>query len=432
MESDLVFVVITVLICQVLSALFSAAETAITGVSQARIFSLIQQGDRRAQMVGRLRERKEEVISAILLGNNVINIFASALATSGAINEVGSEGVFYATIIMTLLIVIFGEVLPKTFAIRHAETTALALSYPLYAVFIILYPVSTCVNTITRGVLKLLGVRGSSNITNASDEIRGTIEMHHHEGEMRKGDRDMLGTILDMDDIHVSEVMIHRLQMETIDMGQPVDAIINEAIRSTHSRIPLWQEESDNIVGILHVKSLLQELRSNKTLTHDDLQRICLKPWFIPETTSLKEQLHAFRKERQHFALVVDEYGALKGMVTLEDVIEEIVGKIDDEYDTHHASEMYPAGDNAYIVDGAMTIRDLNRNTGWELPDDEASTVAGLVLHEARDIPAVGASFEFHGVKFDVVRRRGTRISRVKVEKILSGAEQPSLQPVDS
>jgi len=396
------------------------------------MFTLAQGGDRRAIMVNKLRERKEEVISAILLGNNVVNIFASALAASVAIRMFGEEGVFYATGLMTVLIVVFSEVLPKTFAIRHADSTALAASYPLYGVFMVLYPFSKALNWFITHFLRLVGVRGGDSVTNASDEIRGTIEMHHQEGEMVKGDRDMLGTILDMDDIHVSEVMIHRLQMETIDMGQPVDAIINEAIRSTHSRIPLWQEESDNIVGILHVKSLLQELRSNKTLTHDDLQRICLKPWFIPETTSLKEQLHAFRKERQHFALVVDEYGALKGMVTLEDVIEEIVGKIDDEYDTHHTSEMYPAGDNAYIVDGAMTLRDLNRNTGWELPDDEASTVAGLILHEVRDIPAVGASFEFHGVKFDVVRRRGTRISRVKVGKILSEADQTPLQAADS
>ena len=409
-----------VLICLLFSAFFSAAETAITAVSRARLYNLIEEGNRRATIVGELRKKKDQLIGSILLGNNMVNIFASAIATSFAIGEFGGDGIAIATVAMTFFVVIFGEVLPKTYAIMHAEKTSLALSPALQLIFRLLYPFSFAMKKLIDGILKLFGINmdTGSSMSSASEVIRGTIEMHHDEGHVVKHDRDMLGTILDLDEISVSEIMIHRLQMEMIDAGQSVEAIISEVISSTHSRIPLWKDEPDNIVGILHVKSLLREVRANKQLNHDDIMAITNKPWFVPETTSLKEQLHAFRRERQHFAIVVDEYGDIKGMVTLEDIIEEIVGNIDDEHDRIQPIELIPAGENAYMFDGSMTIRDVNRLLEWDLPDEDASTVAGLILHEAREIPESGASFVFHGMKFDIVRRRGNQITRVRIEKL--------------
>jgi Mg2+/Co2+ transporter CorB len=419
-----------VLVCLLFSAFFSSSETAITAVSRARIYTLIEQGNKRASIIGELRKKKEELIGAILIGNNMVNILASAIATSLAIEHFGDDGVAIATVAMTIIVVIFGEVLPKTYAIQHSEKTSLVLSPALQLVFRLLYPLSFLMKRLIDGMLKIFGIdiNVSTSVSSASDVIRGTIEMHHDEGHVVKHDRDMLGTILDLDEISVSEIMVHRLQMEMIDTGQPVEAIISDVISSTHSRIPLWKDEPDNIVGILHAKSLLKEIRANKQLNHDDIMAITNKPWFVPETTSLKEQLHAFRRERQHFAIVVDEYGDIKGMVTLEDIIEEIVGNIDDEHDRIQPIELIPAGENAYMFDGSMTIRDVNRLLEWDLPDEDASTVAGLILHEAREIPESGASFVFHGMKFDIVRRRGNQITRVRIEKLEDEADRSNAE----
>lgn len=425
MQADFILSISVIIMCQVISAFFSASETAITGVSRARIFHLVQEGNKRAKIVSELRESKESLIGAILIGNNVVNILASAVATWVSIHHFGDEGVAYATVAMTIIVVIFGEVLPKTYAIQHSEKTALAIGPLLKFMFILLKPVSGALHILIQFILKVLGVDASqsASLFSASDVIRGTIELHHEEGNVVKQDRDMLGTILDLDEISVGEIMVHRLQVQMIDAGQPVEAIINEAIKSTHSRIPLWKDDQDNIVGILHAKTLLKELRASRQLSHEDLMAITIKPWFVPETTTLKEQLHAFRKERQHLALVVDEYGDIKGMVTLEDIIEEIVGNIDDEHDRIQPTELISAGENAYIVDGTMTIRDVNRLLEWDLPDEDASTIAGLILHEAREIPESGASFTFHGAKFDVVRKRGNQITRVRIEKLDTPSE---------
>lgn len=415
-----------VLICLIFSAFFSGSETAITAVSRARIYHLINEGNKRAGIVGNLRKKKEELIGAILLGNNLVNILASAIATSLAIQHYGDEGVAIATVAMTVIVVIFGEVLPKTYAIQHSEQTALTVSPALQLIFRILYPFSFVLKRIIDLILRTFGVDLSKNtsLSTASDVIRGTIELHHEEGEVVKQDRDMLGTILDLDEISIGEIMLHRTQMETIDAGQSVEAIISAAIHSSHSRIPLWKDEPDNIVGILHAKSLLKELRANRQLSLGDIMAIAHKPLFVPDTTTLKEQLHTFRKERQHFALVVDEYGDLKGMVTLEDIIEEIVGNIDDEHDYIKPIELLSVGENAYLVEGTMTIRDINRLLEWDLPDEDASTVAGLILHEAREIPDVGATFTFHDVKFDIVRKRSNQITRVRIEKIQPPAQE--------
>ncbi len=320
-----------------LSAFFSGSETALTAISRAKLFNLVKEGRKGALYVEKLRENKEALIGAILLGNNLVNIAAASLATTLAINWFGVDtGPLYATIVMTLLVLIFAEVLPKTIAINNAEKVSLTVSRPLSLIVRLFAPVTALVQKLIQLILRLLGINyhADDTFTPATEAIRGTIELHHSEGEMEKADRDMLGSILDLPDREVEEIMIHRKNVYSINLQQEPDDIIAQAIDSVHSRIPLYRDNSDNIVGILHVKDVLKLITSGKVgITREMIRRITSRPWFVPETTSISEQLFAFRQKRQHFACVVDEYGAFQGIVTLEDIIEEIVGEIYDEHD---------------------------------------------------------------------------------------------------
>jgi Mg2+/Co2+ transporter CorB len=258
-------------------------------------------------------------------------------------------------------------------------------------------------------------------MVSATDVIRGTIELHHREGAMIKQDRDMLGSILDLNDVEVLGIMTHRRAVEALDADQPVDQLIHQAVSTMHSRIPLYRGEPDNIVGLLHMKSLiklLNELRlAGSKVTGAQVLGICQKPWFIPETTTLHDQLLAFRSKRQHFAFVVDEYGAWQGIVTLEDIIEEIVGNIEDEHDERD-NAIQKVSDTAYLVQGIVPVRDVNRQLDWHLPDEHASTVAGLLIHMVQSIPPVGAQFELFDCRFTVVAKDATRITRLRIEKL--------------
>ncbi|MEI7669286.1 MAG: HlyC/CorC family transporter [Pseudomonadota bacterium] len=419
MFEETLLTLLAILFCLLLAAFFSGAETAITAISRERIYHLIMEGNLRAKAVSELRKNKERLISGIMIGNNTVNILASALATELAIRNWGDNGVLYATFIMTFIVVVFGEVLPKTYAIQNPESMALKLAPSVSFALRMITPLNITLQFIVRKILLLVGANNSSNnsLSSASDVIRGTIELHHHEGNVIKQERDMLGSILDMPDVFVSEIMVHRLNMETIDANLPVEEIINQAVNSTHSRIPFWREEPDNIIGVLHVKTLIKILRENEgKLTNEHICKILVKPWFIPDTTTISSQLHEFRAQRQHLALVIDEYGVLQGLVTLEDIIEEIVGSIDDEHDKHVASEIVPFGENCFLVNGSMTIRDINREQGWNLPDEEASTIAGLVIHESQKIPDIGEKFEFYNLSFTIFDKKNNQITKLKIE----------------
>ena len=420
---DIYFSLIAVALCVAASAFFAGAETAVTHISQPRLFSLIQDGDVRARRIGQLRKDKEALISSLLLGNSAVHILGSALAASLAIKLWGEDGVFYATGVMTVIVVTFGEVLPKTYAILNSESVTLRVSLFLWVVCRILHPFVKVIQWIDRPFLRLLGVRDGEDKSRvaAMESIRGTIALHHHEGEMIKQDRDMLGSILDLNERDLSEIMIHRSKVESIDLGLDPETIIAAAIESNHSRIPLWRDHPENIVGVLHFKDLLRLVRAQKIgITREMIRRIAQKPWFVPETTSLADQLAAFQENRRHFACVVDEYGAHLGIVTLEDIIEEIVGEIDDEHDPRSIAEIMPYGEHAYRVAGTVTVRDINRQLDWDLPDEHAATVAGLVLHEARVIPDLNAVFEFYGYRFTIAEKRANQITQLFVERLAS------------
>ncbi|MCP5432859.1 MAG: HlyC/CorC family transporter [Alphaproteobacteria bacterium] len=399
------------------SGFFSGSETALTAASRARMHRLAQEGDARARRVMELIGDRERLIGALLLGNNLVNILASALATSLFLKLFGDSGVAVATLVMTALVLIFAEVMPKTYAIQDPDRVAMAVSLPVRAFVGIFAPVVSAVRALVRALLRLLGASpdASKPILSAHEEIRGAIDLHHREGGVVKDARDMLGGILDLNEIAVADVMVHRKNIAMIDAGQPVQVIVDEVLKSAFSRIPLWKDDPENIVGVLHVKTLLRSLRDvDWDVDRLDILGLAVEPWFVPETTSLTEQLDAFLARRSHFALVVDEYGALMGLITLEDILEEIVGDISDEHDIA-VTGVRPQADGTVNVDGAVTIRDLNRALDWSLPDEEATTIAGLVIHEAQLIPEPGQVFAFYGFKFEVLRRQRNQIAALRI-----------------
>jgi Mg2+/Co2+ transporter CorB len=400
------------------SGLFSAAETALTGASRGRMHQLEKDGDAAAARVNRLIGNRETMIGSVLLGNNLINILSSALVTEVLTKIVpGGLGVAAATALMTVLVLVLAEVLPKTLAITRSDDVARALSAPTEAAVWLFGPPVRAVQVLVRSTLKLCGINidMTTDVLAAHEEIRGAVEFHHHGGLVESGDRRMLGGVLDLAEMDVSEVMAHRKSISVLDADLPPRELVSQALDAPYTRLPLYRGDADNIIGVLHAKDLLRALATSEGgIDSLDIAALAREPWFIPDTTNLKDQLNAFLKRRNHFALVVDEYGALQGLVTLEDILEEIVGEIDDEYDmVAHGVRRQP--DGSASVDGSVTIRDLNRAMDWNLPDEDAVTVAGLVIHEAQTIPEPGQTFIFHGHRFQILRRQRNQITALKV-----------------
>jgi Mg2+/Co2+ transporter CorB len=409
-----------VLASLIASAFFSGAETALTAASRARMHALEMDGNPSASLVNRLILARGRLIGAMLLGGQVVNIAASSFATSVLLVIAGDRGAVYATAMMTILVVIFAEVLPKTIAIAYPDRVSLLIA-PVVSFFVtIFWPVVAAIETFVRSLLWLCGVRISEHRTIASghEELRGAVDLLHREGGVARSERDMFGALLELDEIDVSEVMIHRTNMGAINADLPPGDLIREVLASPYTRLPLWRGQPDNIIGVLHAKDLFRALAAaGGDSSRIDIEDIALDAWFIPDTTTLRDQLQAFLRRKTHFAMVVDEYGVVMGLVTLEDIIEEIVGDIKDEHDGA-AQGMRPQADGSVIVDGSVTIRDLNRAMDWALPDEEATTIAGLVIHEARAIPESRQVFVFHGFRFEVLRKNRNRIAALRVSAV--------------
>ena len=420
MEAALIFSIVSIVGLLVLSAFFSSSETSLTAASRARMHRLEQAGSERAKLVNGLMAHKDRLIGAILLGNNLVNILASAIATSVLIGFFGEAGVAYATIAMTLLVLVFSEVMPKTYALHNADRMALAVAPVLKPVVIVLAPVTGAIQFFVRAVLRLLGAEmDQAPAPNAQEEeLRGAIDLHTGESEEELREREMLRSILDLADVWVEEIMVHRRDVVALNIEMSPNTIVEEVLKSPYTRIPLWRGEPDNIVGIVHAKALLRAVQSNPDgIGELDIADIANDPWFIPEATDLLAQLQAFRSRHEHFAIVVDEYGEFLGIVTLEDILEEIVGDIADEHDIE-IEGVQTREDGSVVLDGRVTIRDLNRRFDWRLPDDEAATIAGLVLQEARTIPLEGQVFAFHDFSFEILRRQRNQISSVLVRRL--------------
>jgi Mg2+/Co2+ transporter CorB len=410
----------------VVSACFAAAETALTAVSRGRMHQMEQDGSRAAARVNRLIGDREGMIGAVLLGNTFINILASSMTTALLEDHLGKHAVAITTIVMTVVILVFVEVLPKTLAIARTDAVALGLAWPLRFIVALLAPIVDAVQWLVWRVLWLFGVREETQIETteaAHDEIRGAVALHHQEGNVEREHRDMIGGILDLRELRIGDVMQHRKQMTSIDIERPVREIVEAVTQSEHTRMPLWRGEPDNIVGVLNAKHLAQALMEQRgNLDAIDIESLTTAPWFVPDTTMLEEQLAAFRERQSHFALVVDEYGTLQGLVTLEDILGEIFGELPDEKQPRRP-DVRRRPDGSWLVDGSVPVRDLNREYDWNLPDDGATTIAGLVIQETGTIPEPGQRFAFFGYTFEILRRQRNQITALKVTPPAAKAE---------
>jgi Mg2+/Co2+ transporter CorB len=409
--------ILAILALIAVSGFFSGSETALTAASRARMHSLQTSGDARAGTVNTLIERKDRLIGALLIGNNLVNILASALATSVLLSIFGDSGVAVATLTMTLLLVIFAEVLPKSWAISTPDRFAMFVAPVVKAFVLVVGPLSSLINWMVRKIMSVFGVTFASetSMLSAHEEIRGAVDLLHREGSVVKADRDRLGGVLDLGELEVSDVMIHRTSMRMLNADETPETNVRAVLESPYTRMPIWRGSTDNIIGIVHAKDVLRVLADAPSETSRlDVVKIAQKPWFVPDTTSVPDQLNAFLRRKAHIAIVVDEYGEVEGLVTLEDILEEIVGDIADEHDTEVQGVRQEA-DGSIVVDGSVPIRDLNRALDWSLPDDEATTVAGLVIHESQTIPEEKQAFTFHGKRFIVMKRDRNRITRLRI-----------------
>jgi Mg2+/Co2+ transporter CorB len=418
----------SILILLVISGFFSGSETALTAASRGKLRTQADKGSTGAQRALDITEDNERLIGSVLLGNNLVNILATSMATAMFTAAFGENGVVLATSMMTLLVLIFAEVLPKTYAITNAERAAALVSPVIQVVITVFSPIVGAVRVLVRGLLRLVGVQTDpdGHILAVREEIEGALNLGHSEGVVEKEDRDRILGALDLAERAVEEIMLHRSGIEMIDAASDPSAILTQCLESRHTRLPVYDGEPENIIGTVHAKDLLRamhklidsETGSVTGLNKFDIREVAMTPYFIPETTTLDDQMRNFLRRRTHFALVVDEYGTLQGLITLEDILEEIVGEITDEFDLEEDAALAPDEDGHYLIDGSMTIRDLNRAVDWNLPDEEANTVSGLVIHEAQMIPTVGQVFSFHGFRFEVITRAGNRITQLKIRPL--------------
>ncbi|WP_323783307.1 HlyC/CorC family transporter [Leisingera sp.] len=412
----------------VLSGFFSGSETALTAASRGKLRSQADKGSHGAQKALSVTEDSERLIGSVLLGNNLVNILGTSLATALFTRAFGESGVALATLVMTVLVLVFAEVLPKTYAISNAEKAAAAVAPVIGVLVTLLAPVVGLVRLLVRGVLRIFGVRidPDSHIMAVREEIAGALHLGHSEGVVEKEDRDRILGALDLSDRFVEEIMLHRSNIAMIDADADPEVILEQCLQSPHTRLPVFRGEQENIIGVVHAKDLFRAMYEQAggadgdagRLASFDISEIAKAPYFVPETTTLDEQMRQFLRMRSHFALVVDEYGALQGLITLEDILEEIVGEITDEFDPDEESIVKKTADGCYLVEGVTTIRDLNRATDWNLPDEEANTIAGLVIHEAQMIPTKGQVFSFHGFRFEVTEREGNRVTSLKIRPL--------------
>lgn len=397
-----------------MASVLSASETAFVAASKATVQAMAKAGHKRAIALKALQKNMEKVIGTILLCNNMVNIIASAIASQFFTELFGDAGLAYATAFMTVLIVVYAEIVPKFFAINNPVRIALFFTPLIRLISVLLHPIVTMLEWMARKSLALFGVSSSKSaqLTHSTDELRGAIDLH--QSSVVPGDaRAMLHSILDLAHVDVHEIMIHRQKVVMLNAKDPIKDIIEAVLNSPYSRIPLFENDPDNIVGVLHVKTFLRGVL-HENLDAVDLLSLVHKPWFIPKTTSLGKQLQAFKTRQEHFAIVVDEYGAFMGIVTLEDIVEEIVGDIFDESDLNLSGVWTLKNGDIFTV-GTTTLRDLNRQFHWNLPDDNASTIAGLLLHESHTVPQLGQRFSIENLTLEVMRRHQNQITLIRI-----------------
>ena len=419
METTLTFLIVSIFVLIILSAFFSGSETTLTSASKARMRTLAKAGKKEAIVFESLFKNKERLICTILLANNLVNILASSIATKILLEIFDADGIAYTTIIMTFMILVFGELIPKTVALYKADVLALKISKIFNILVYIFYPITSSLNFLVNVILKSFTKVDLNDHTEIEkdEELRGAIDLHG-ENKNQTNEKEMLKSILDLEEVTVGSIMIPRKDTFSLNVDIRSNELIRKLKDSPHSRIPIWDKNPENIIGVFHIRGLIE----NEFMTEGDfdIRGFCQKPWFIPESTSLASQLMEFKRRKKHFAIVVDEYGEFLGIVTLEDILEEIVGDIDDEVDVKKLSKISGVtkeSEGVYLVKGTVTLRDLNRELGCNLPDNNIATIAGLILYESRTIPKIGQIFSFYNFKFEIIDKRYNQIMLLKMTK---------------
>ena len=403
----------------VISGVLAGSETAITGASRAQMLQLSKKGNEKAKKVQEVQEHLGSSISTILVATNFVNYIIPSVTAWFSANYMDSA---ILSIFVAIVMSVYCEIFPKMLAINYTCEFAMMIASFIQWLVKILKPFVTILEMIARWSLRLIGVNVDSNrhMVHSDEELRGAIELHSSDGDKDGTEKKfMLNGILDLGENSVNSVMTHRKNLVTINVDLPIQEMIDKLLHTPYSRIPVWKDSPENIIGVLRVRTLLSEVQkfNRDELSAIDVNKLISKPWFIPETTDLLEQLQEFRKRHEHFAIVVDEYGDLMGIVTLEDILEEIVGEIVDEYDNTQTG-ISVQSDGSVIVDGATPVRDLNRKLEWSLTEERATTIAGLVMNEVRRIPETGEIYMLYGFKIEILRRQRNQISLLKITKL--------------
>jgi len=401
------------LILLLFSAFFSSSETALMSLNRYRLRHLEHEGHRGAIRASQLLARPDRLIGLILLGNNFVNIMASAIATVIGVKLYGENGIVIATFVLTLVVLLFAEVTPKTLAALHPERVAFPASLLLKPLLMLLFPLVWFTSAITNRLLALFGVspEDTSSAAINSEELR--IALMEAGSIIPKRHKKMLVSILDLEKMTVNDVMVPRNEIEGLDINGSMADIVKQLSYCSSTRLPVYEDSMDNIIGILHVRKALH-LLAQDNFTHDSLNSIVKQAYFVPEGTALNTQLIQFQKHRRRTGLVVDEYGDMLGLITLEDIFREIVGEftadsIDEDKDIH------PQEDGSYLVNGSASIRDINRNNHWELPTDGPKTINGLILEFLETIPEPGVSLRIENYVIEVVQTTDNTIKTVRI-----------------
>ena len=415
MAEDPLSSIIIIFFLLIISGLLSGSETSITSVSKSKIHKLSNRGDVRAKKVLKLIDKKNDLVSSILIGNNIINILASVLATALLIKYYGDKGILYSTIVMSALIVIFSEVFPKNYALLKPDRFVLAMSGPLTIFSKLLLPFIIFLRFINFIIFKLIRVDTTNKITSKSarEDIRNIINMHEDEGRLLKDESDMLNAILDLKEITVEKIMTHRKNIYSINIEE-TNTFFTKIAQSSFSRIPVWKNSPNNILGLIHTKNVLSNLDDIGTLNINKIKENLIKPWFIPETTKAKDQLNEFIKRKEKLAFIVDEYGELMGLISMEDIIEEIVGNIFDEKDFSTIG-IRRLENNIFRIRGDVNIRDINRELDINIPEGTSSTIAGYIIDQTESFPDVGQTFAYDGIMYEIINKNKNQITQIKL-----------------
>lgn len=415
MAEDPLSSIIIIFFLLIISGLLSGSETSITSVSKSKIHKLSNRGDVRAKKVLKLIEKKNDLVSSILIGNNIINILASVLATALLIKYYGDKGILYSTVVMSALIVIFSEVFPKNYALLRPDRFVLTMSGPLTIFSKLLLPFILFLRFINFIIFKLMRVDTANKVTSktAREDIRNIINMHEDEGRLLKDESDMLNAILDLKEITVEKIMTHRKNIYSINIEE-ADTFFTKIAKSSFSRIPVWKDNPNNILGLVHAKNVLSNLDENGGLDINKIKENLIKPWFIPETTKAKDQLNEFIKRKEKLAFIVDEYGELMGLISMEDIIEEIVGNIFDEKDFSTIG-IRRLENNIFRIRGDVNIRDINRELDIAIPEGSSSTIAGYIIDQTESFPDVGQIFAYDGIVYEIINKNKNQITQIKL-----------------